>query len=234
MVRLQKTIIVDPEAPAQMDPAYVNPRFYNGFNYSLLPRDRPRGRLTIGVTSPRQGDGKSLVASNLAVSLAITTGGEVVLLDLNLTRPKIHKIFGVPLAPGLLDSLNEPTIRIRKSKITNLWILPSGNIDKNPLASIQIGVKSERPVGNKPTISLEQLVEFRNVLFSLEEQFELILVDLPSIDESVIPTIFMKQLDGVVIVVNAGKTRKEEIDDLIVQLSENHVLGFVLNRAPAK
>ena len=86
----------------------------------------------------------------------------------------------------------------------------------------------------EPAIGLEQLVEFRNIIFSLEEKFDLVIVDLPSIEEFVVPTLFMKQLNGLIVVVNTGKTKKEEIDKLLKQINVNQVLGFVFNRTSSE
>ncbi len=237
IVRLQKIIRFDEAVSSYIDDAIVDPRFYDNFNYSLFPNGRPRGKMTFGITSPKPGDGKSLVASNLAVSLALSSDSDVVLIDLNLRRPKLHKIFNIALSPGFMESINKPEIRVVPTKISNLSIFTAGDFFANTISGLRLRMnEGERTdaIPTEPAIGLEQLVEFRNIIFSLEEQFDLVIVDLPSIEESVVPTLFMKQLNGLIVVVNTGKTKKEEIDMLLKQINENQVLGFVFNRSSSE
>jgi protein-tyrosine kinase len=190
--------------------------------------------MTFGVTSPHPGDGKSLVASNLAVSLALSSESDIVLVDLNLRRPKLHNIFFTPLSPGFIEAINAPKIRIVPTKIGNLSILTAGDIVAHNLFALKYNIPdNNHSVGtaSEPTIGLEQLVEFRNILFSLEEKFDFVILDFPSIEESVVPTLFMEPLNGLIVVVNTGKTKKEDLDSLLKKINANKVLGFVFNRA---
>lgn len=229
IVRLQKTVLFSEHVGKKIDSSIVNHQFYDHFKYSLLPKEYSQGKLTIGITSPNPGEGKTLVASNLAASLAMANQRETLIVDLNVNRPRLHEIFGVPLAPGLLEGLQKPTVTVSKTKVKHLSVLTVGSAAANPIESIRFGgSKNGSPI--KATVGLEQLTEFRNLLYSLEEQFELIIVDLPSINESAIPTLFTTQLGGVIVVVNAGKTKQKDIDRLLVTLNESQVLGFVFNR----
>src|SRR5258706_10096052 len=71
LVRLPKTIVVSDRAPQELDSGIVAFEYYNCFNYSLLAGDQRNINLTVGITSSAPGEGKTLVASNLAVSLAL-------------------------------------------------------------------------------------------------------------------------------------------------------------------
>src|ERR1041384_7387775 len=86
LVRMPKTIIVSEHPPEQVDSAIVAFDYYNCFNYSLLAGDQRNINLTVGITSSSPGEGKTLVASNLAVSLALGYERETVLVDLNLEK----------------------------------------------------------------------------------------------------------------------------------------------------
>jgi len=211
----------------------VNHQFYDHFKYSLLPKEYSQGKLTLGITSPNPGEGKTLVAANLAASLAMANQRETLLIDLSVSRPRLHEIFGVPLAPGILEGLQQPTVTVSKTKVKHLSVLTVGSSVANPIESMRFG-GSKNGTAMKATVGLEQLTEFRNLLYSLEEKFELIIVDLPSIHESAIPTLFTTQLGGVIVVVNAGKTKQHDIDRLLVTLNESQVLGFVFNRVDKK
>jgi len=82
----------------------------------------------------------------------------------------------------------------------------------------------------KPSLGLNQLSAFRDVIYSLEQEFDIVIVDMPSINNESVPVLFAKQLNGVIVVVDSGKTRREELDTMFRQLNERQVLGFVLNR----
>jgi protein-tyrosine kinase len=229
VVRLQKTVIVSDHIGKKIDASVVNHQFYDHFKYSLLPKEYSQGKLTLGITSPNPGEGKTLVAANLAASLAMANQRATLLIDLNVSRPRVHEIFGVPLAPGLLEGLQQPSVVVSTTKVKHLSVLTVGSAAANPIESMRFG-GTKNGTAMKATVGLEQLTEFRNLLYSLEEKFELIIVDLPSIHESAIPTLFTSQLGGVIVVVNAGKTKQRDIDRLLVTLNESQVLGFVFNR----
>jgi Mrp family chromosome partitioning ATPase len=151
------------------------------------------------------------------------------LIDLNIRRPKLHDIFGTPLSPGLLESLTQPKITVARTRINHLHVLSAGSATDNALESMRMNTMKTQGA-SKASVGLEQLTEFRNVLFSLEKKFELIIVDLPSINESAIPTLFTSQLGGVIVVVNAGRTKERDLERLIATLNESQVMGFVFNR----
>ncbi len=234
LVRLKKKVVVNDIIGEYVDEQIVSPKFYNNFNYSILPAGNNQGKLVIGVTSASPGDGKTLVASNLAVSLALAREHSTVIIDLNIGRPRLHAIFGVPLTPGLLDALHEPSIHITETQVKNLSVLSVGNLSSNPANDMLLRSKngkagqiSETTVG----LFLEQLPEFRNIIYSILESYDCIIVDLPSMRDVTVPPLFMSQLDGVIIVVTAGVSKQEDIDKIVAQLEPHQILGFVLNRA---
>ncbi len=234
LVRLKKNIIVNEKKSGFVDENIISPNFYNNFNYSILPSGNAQGKMVIGVTSASPGDGKTLVAANLCVSLALARERNTVLIDLNIGRPKLHEIFGVPLSPGLLDALHESSIHITETKFKNLSILSAGNVTSNPANDILLhSTNGKSNQINEPNLGLllEQLPEFRNIIYSLVESFDFIVVDLPSMRDITVPPLFMSQLDGVIIVVTAGVSKQEDIDKVVTQLEQHQILGFVMNRA---
>jgi Mrp family chromosome partitioning ATPase len=234
LVRLKKTVVVNDETGDYVDEHIISSQYYNNFNYSLLPRENGEGKLVLGVTSASPGDGKTLVASNLAASFAMAQQKETVLVDLNIGRPRLHNVFGTPLSPGLLDAFFETTVRVTETKLKHLSVLSAGDLSSSPLS----GMLYRSNVGNKENVDfsnfslrLEQLPEFRNVIYSLLELYDFVIVDLPSISDVMVPPLFMNHLDGIIIVVTTGVTKQEDIDRVISQLDEQKILGFVLNRA---
>lgn len=234
LVRLKKNIAFVEDGGRTLDTRIVSPKFYNNFDYALLRGAGAESRFVIGVTSANPGDGKTVVASNLAVSLALSQERNTVLVDLNIARPKLHSVFGTPLSPGLLEALNGVTIAVNETRIKNLSVLTAGDLAANPANDILM----HRKDGGADDIDdsgiglfLEQLAEFRNVVYSLTEAFDFVVVDLPSMRDVSVPPLFLSQLDGIIIVVTAGVSKQEDIDAVVAQLEKHQILGFVLNRA---
>src|SRR5262249_53791911 len=88
----------------------------------------------IQVTSPNMGDGKTTLIANLAVSIA-QSGRRVLLIDADLRRPRIHRVFGVTGRIGLAEIITEaalPESAIQPTVIPNLFVLPCGRRPSNP------------------------------------------------------------------------------------------------------
>ena len=232
LVRLKRPIVVNPDGASFIDHKVVASRFYNCFNYSLLSPGNGGINLAVGVTSANTGEGKTLVASNLAVSLAIANQRETVLVDLNLGKPSIHTVFGAPQRPGLVEAFYDGAIHLSKTPIKDLYILGAGGGPDTPLGkerSASIGDASSKN-GSSQAVQLEHLAAFRDVIYSLKEQFDFIIVDMPSIHEHAFPVLFTNYLDGILVVVDAGRTKQEDIEHMFRHLNERQVLGFVMNR----
>ncbi len=232
LVRLIKAIAVNPDKGRYVDESVVHPRYYNAFNYSLLPREHENVNLAIGITSPNPGDGKTLVACNLAVSLALGSRKNTALVDLNIANPRIHDIFGVTRSPGLVEAFNNGTIHVSKTSIDNLSVLAVGNpVQFKPsLPPISHNTPAHPLPALKPSLGLDKLAPFRDVIYSLGQEFEFVVVDMPAVNSEDIPVPFSNQLNGLIIVVDSNKTRREDILKMYHQISERQVIGFVLNR----
>ncbi|HCV43902.1 MAG TPA: hypothetical protein DGH68_10500 [Bacteroidetes bacterium] len=233
LVRLLKPITFSSEVGKTIDERVVAPHFYNCFNYSLLSTEQSKFNLTVGITSSNAGEGKTLVAANLAVSLAITNQRETVLVDLNIRNPHIHSIFGTKLSPGLIESLNDNTIYVKPTRVKHLYVLSAGNPLGNPVVADRMTSSSMSPGGSKKaSLGLEQLAAFRDVIYSLRQAFDFVIVDMPSIQEPRIPIQLTHQMDGLLVVVDANRTKHADIERTFGKLNKNQILGFVLNHAP--
>jgi Mrp family chromosome partitioning ATPase len=188
--------------------------------------------MTMGITSPKQGEGKTLVASNLAVSLAMGSQKNTILIDLNVQRPRLHEIFGVAQSPGLTEALSNGKIHVSQTAIEHLSILSGGSMPHYqkimPMTSTEPNAPAHIVI--KPSLGLEQLASFRDIIYSLEQEFEFVIVDMPSIDSEGVPILFGNQLNGLIVVVNSGSTKREDIEAMFRQINERQVLGFVFNR----
>jgi Mrp family chromosome partitioning ATPase len=232
LVRLLKPIVISEEQGKAIDSNVVSAQFYNCFNYSLISKDRSAVNLTVGITSPNPGEGKTLVASNLAVSLAVANQRDTVLVDLNIHSPEIHSIFGTRLTPGLVEAIHEPKIYVSKTQIKHLYVLSAGNITSSPWASDRGSTKDQRARGssNRSSIGLDQVAGFRDVLYSLKEEFEFVIVDMPALQEPRIPILLTHQMDGLLVIVDARKTKQKDVENILRRVNSSQIIGFVFNR----
>ncbi|HUL44381.1 MAG TPA: CpsD/CapB family tyrosine-protein kinase [Bacteroidota bacterium] len=233
LVRLIKSVVISAEQGTYVDESIVKFKYYNAFNYSLLSRDRENIHLSMGVTGTRRGIGKTLVACNLAVSLALGSQKKTVLVDLHVANPRLHTIFGVSPTPGLADAFLNGQIHVTRTAIDNLAILPIGNFVPTLEETRPLGDSSTvvvEPITVRPELGIHHLSAFRDVVYSLEQEFDVVIVDMPPINNESVSVLFANQLNGVIVVIDSGRTKREELDSMFHQLNERQVLGFVLNR----
>lgn len=175
-----------------------------------MPED---GSRTILVASAGPREGKTLVASNLAVALA-QAGQRVMIVDCDLRRPRVHEVFSVPQEPGLSnlivgDAKASEMIRTRGG----VTVLPAGRIPPNPAELL----------GSK---------RFQELIARLGERFEWIVIDSPPVLAVTDATILGHLASGVMFVVASEMTSKHTARTAIEQLVAAHarILGAVLNR----
>jgi len=174
------------------------------------------------ITSSMPEEGKSVIATNLAISIA-QTDRKVLIVDSDCRQPKQSKILGIDnKAPNLINVLNqEATIEeaCRKSSIDNLYVIPSengdGQIDPSALLS---------------SPKMQQLID------RLREEFDVILFDTPPTSLASEPAAIGSMVDGVVIVIKAASTKKNDVirTKESIQYSGGNVLGVALNFTTAE
>jgi capsular exopolysaccharide synthesis family protein len=186
---------------------------YRKFAAALHHAQADSGLKAIVVTSANPGEGKSLTASNLALTLSESYQRRVLLIDGDLRRPSLHSIFGVPNRRGLSDGLARNSIlEIAVLKISpRLSILPSGP----PI---------EDPTGK---LTSEQM---RQVLDEARASYDWVIFDTPPIGLVSDAKLLAEMVDGVVLVVEAGKTGYPDLLRAVDTIGREHVLGVVLNR----
>jgi Mrp family chromosome partitioning ATPase len=227
-VRVLKPVTVSPYKARRIDPDVVAFNFYDSFNYSILTSEHKDVRLTLGITSANPGEGKTLVASNLAVSLALAHEKRTILVDLNVRRPCIDKVFGTPQGPGLVEALRGEDITVWPTQVEHLSVLPAGGGGAHA-GSRKDSQQFKRPNGHQ-SVRLNQLAEFRDILYSLEQEFEFIVVDIPAINGREFPILYAGQLEGLLVVLDATRTKKKDLEKMFRVVNEKQVLGFVFNR----
>lgn len=174
--------------------------------------DHPLRRLV--VTSASKGEGKSLTSVNLAQAMALD-GKRVILVDADLRRPSLHRILALPSNPGLSDLLaGTKSIEevLQPTGVDNLQAICSGPIPPNPAELI----------GS---------VRFEEIMTELEERCDLVLLDTPPCIPVTDPLIMAARADGVVLVLNAGNTRKNAVRHVctLLERARARTVGVVFN-----
>ena len=170
---------------------------------------------TVMIASALPGEGKSLTAAILARALSEAYGKRVMLIDADLRRPSIHSLFGLPSSPGLNDCL-AGAVPVRPVRLSNtLCVIPAGSPEPNPL---------ER-------LSSSSLREF---LSEQARQSDWVVIDVPPLAACPDAGILAGLVDGVVVVVRAGKTPLAAVESTITALGRERIVGVVLNRSGSK
>jgi capsular exopolysaccharide synthesis family protein len=188
---------------------------YRSLRARLTRAENGRAVRAIIVTSPNKGDGKSLTAANLALTMAQEFQQRVLLLDADLRRPSVHHLFGIAETPGLADvlmggaTLDDALVSVGEHRLT---IMPSGVVPSHPA-------------------ELLGSAAMRRVLDTLRTRFDRILIDMPPVAPLADVAVASSLADGVLMIVRAGVTPKPAIERALSSLDTAKVLGLVLNDA---
>jgi capsular exopolysaccharide synthesis family protein len=202
--------ITDPRSPASE--AYRTLRT----NLEFFNLDEPIR--TLVVTSPGAEEGKSTVLANLAVALA-QGGKQVILADCDLRRPTQHTLFGLDNATGLttmvLDGIAQSESPLRETSVDGLRVLPTGPSPPNPAELL----------GSR---------RMKETMAALLEQADVLLFDVPPVLVVTDALVLAVQTDGVLLVVKAGSTKREHVQQARERLERVNarIVGAVLNNAP--
>ncbi|CAN5661155.1 hypothetical protein BH23ACI1_BH23ACI1_01450 [soil metagenome] len=172
-----------------------------------------RAMRTIVITSPAKGDGKSLTAANLALTMAQEYQQRVLIVDADLRRPTVHRLFGIADGPGLAD------------------VLMGGAVLDDALVMMPDHHLSILPAGALPHHPAELLgsAAMRRLLDTLRSRYDRIIIDMPPVAPLADLHIVAPLVDGVLMIVRAGVTPKPAIERALAGLDTAKVLGLVLN-----
>ena len=163
------------------------------------------------VTSPTPGDGKTYVAVNLALTLSDSFQGRVLLMDADLRRPSLHRVFDIPNAQGLSDALRTSADQAPAMQITDtLTLLPAGPPEPNPLG----GLASSR---------------MKDIVDQAVSRFDWVIVDAPPVGVLADGRLICEMVDAAILVVRAGVTRLEDLEAAAGMVGRDRILGIVLN-----
>jgi protein-tyrosine kinase len=174
------------------------------------------GRNTLMVTGPLPNEGKTLTAINLAIAISQKVGQTVLLVDGDLRNPSVHRYLDLPSGPGLIDYLTSgypiSESLVHPEGLANLVVLPAGT------PTTQSAELLSSPLMVELVRELKHFYPERYVLFDLPP---LLYAD---------PLAFAPLVDGILLVVEAGSTPREEITRALEMLKAFPILGLVLNK----
>ena len=176
-----------------------------------LRRDRNLRKLLITSTIPQEG--KSTVSANLACALASSTRRRTLLLEGDVRRPSLSKVFGLGHHPGLCEWLEggrSLASCIYRLEPGNIWLFPAGNAPANPLELLE-------------SAKLPALIE------ELSASFDWVIIDSPPVLPLADTSIWTRMADGIVLVARQGTTQKHHLQRGLEALESKKVIGVVLN-----
>jgi capsular exopolysaccharide synthesis family protein len=182
-------------------------------NLEFSSLDRPLK--TMVVTSPGPEEGKSTTLANLAVTLA-QAEKKVVLVDCDLRRPTQHEIFGVQNGAGLTtmvvddEAMTDPPLQ--ETEVPRLWLLSSGPLPPNP----------SELLGSR---------RMEEIIAVLSQRADIVLFDAPPIIAVTDAAVLSSKVDGVLLVINAGGTKRDHAQKAkaLLEKVNAHLVGAVMN-----
>ena len=178
---------------------------------------------TLLVTSTLPGEGKSWVASNLAITFA-QAEKKVVLIDADMRKGRQYSIYGVSPRPGLSNYLAESKENcgieeiekyVQETEVENLYIIPAGNVPPNP----------------SELLITPQMI---NLLNQLSSKYDIVIVDAPPCELVTDAAILSRIVDSTIIVTAHKYTKKANLQRTIKSIKNvgGNIAGVVLNKVP--
>lgn len=188
---------------------------FRGIRTNVLFSSADEGSRSVLVTSTQPFEGKTVVAANLALSLA-QTGQRVLLVDADMRKPRQHELLNLAQDPGLSNLLvgkaraNEA---VRKSAMNNLWVMPAGPNPPNPA-------------------ELLGSARFKELLKTLGAHFDWLVIDSPPVMAVTDASVIGHLTTGVVFVIGCEQVNRHTARTAVEQLlsTKATILGSVLNR----
>jgi len=179
-------------------------------NLTLSSADKPLK--TILITSPGEGEGKSMVSVNLAYSFYFANK-KVLLVDSDMRKPAIHNFFNVELSPGLSDIITGNSIKDIIHNIDGVDVITAGTLPPNPAELLD-------------SKKMEKLLE------SWKQKYDIIILDSPPFLSVSDATVLSKIVDGLLFVTAYGETRRQSLERLKTVLKNLNIQasGFVMNK----
>jgi capsular exopolysaccharide synthesis family protein len=172
-----------------------------------------RGVKVVMLASAQPAEGKTLTAVNLALTLSESYKRRVLLIDADLRRPSVARVFGVPLQNGLSECLKTP--ELQSLKITNvsesLGLLLAGHADRDPMSGLTSGRMQE-------------------IINLAAASFDWVILDTPPVGLLTDAHLLSAMVDAAILVIDAGTTQHAVVQRAIESIGREKIVGVVLNR----
>lgn len=189
---------------------------YNLLRTQILHRTKKKGHNVLMVTSAMPGEGKTITSINLAISIAREVDQFALLVDTDMRKPSIHEFLGINAEKGLTDHLlhNIPVHELLiKPGINKLSYLPAGE-----------PIKGSTEILGSPKL--------QELIMEMKERYpdRYVVFDCPDLLHAPDALVFSSYVDGIIFVIEAGKTSREHVQKALGLLEGRNIVGVVLNK----
>jgi capsular exopolysaccharide synthesis family protein len=188
---------------------------YRALRTRLAHAEATSALRSVLITSPQKGEGKSVTAANLALTMAQELQRRVVIVEADLRKPSLQQMFGLPPGPGLAEfltgaaDLQDVMISLADHHLT---VIPGGAVPMNPA-------------------ELLGSTAMRRMLDHLRTRFDRVILDTPPVLPLADVAVLASMVDGVLMVVRAGFTTRPAIEDALRGFDSSRLVGVVLNES---
>ena len=203
---------------------HIHPKFFISEDYrtvrtSILLSHAKRPPKTIAFTSALPMEGKTSSAANIAVAFS-QLEKKVLLVDSDMRKPRLHRIFKVRNVGGLSGYLTGKSSlekAVQKTNVKNIWLIPSGPIPPNPAELLNSG-------------------KMKGLIERLQKRFDIVLLDTPPVLAVVDAVITSSFIDSTVFVVQAGKTTRKSFLQAVEEMkkAKGKIIGVLFNEVKAR
>jgi exopolysaccharide/PEP-CTERM locus tyrosine autokinase len=211
----QEDIVLDSKMVSFFEPSSMAAEQFRKLRSYIIKPGMGNTTKTILITSAMAGEGKSLIAINFAISIASELHSHALLVDCDLRNPTLSRWFGFDEANGLSNYLTGqaelPDILV-KTPVDKLSIIPGGALRENPAELIG---------SNK----------MKSLVADLKTRYadRYIILDSSPLLATTEPSVINEMVDGIIIVIKAGVTPRESVQQAIKLLDKKKIIGVVLN-----
>jgi protein-tyrosine kinase len=209
------TVRLHPLLVAGLAPKCPASEQYRALRTRLAHTEGTTALRSVLITSPQKGEGKSITAANLALTMAQEFQHRVVIVEADLRKPTLHYMFGLPAGPGLADYLMGAAELKHVMKFLpdhHLMVIPGGSAPMNPA-------------------ELLGSTSMRRMLDHLRTRFDRVIIDTPPVLPLADVAVLAPMVDGTLLVVRAGITPKPAIEDALRGFDSSRLIGVVLNES---
>jgi protein-tyrosine kinase len=183
---------------------------------SLYQARTGRELKVIAVTSSVSGEGKTLLAANIALTLSRSYMRQVLLIDADLRRPSLHRLFGIPSQDGIrtaLESVVEGSPVLVQEVAPRLALLPGGKPVRDPISVLASDA-------------------MQRLMTAAMATYDWVVVDTPPVGMLPDMSLLSSLSDAVLLVVEAGRVRYDLVQRTVETIGADRIFGVVLNKVP--